>query len=84
MNLCMVTTLQSCPKWIGRDCDGIVSPARSMTTGCRQPAYPVEGCSACSCDIFQPPGMVTSARFSNSIGSNGSAASDSPLAGASV
>ena len=42
------------------------------------------GCSACNCDIFQPPGIVTSARFYSSIGSNGSAASASPLAGASV
>ena len=28
----------SCPKRIGRACEGIDSPARSMTTGCRQPA----------------------------------------------
>jgi hypothetical protein len=28
----------SWPKRIGRDCDGIDSPARSMTTECRQPA----------------------------------------------
>jgi hypothetical protein len=58
--------------------------AISLSTSRLNSAYPVEGCSACNCDIFQPPGMVTSARFSNSIGSNGSAASDSPLAGASV
>jgi hypothetical protein len=34
--------------------------------------------------ILQPPGMVTSGRFSSLIDSNGPAASNSPLASASV